>query len=124
MEGSVRCSSCQLLQFLPSRGRCLRCGALLFYAAEIPLNSAVCVRDACLALGSAIRTVRSRQHLSQKDLSTLAGVERSHLSRIETGFEPSPRFCTVVRLLRALGVTLVLRVEMNRSPQQEQRRRS
>jgi transcriptional regulator with XRE-family HTH domain len=77
-----------------------------------------------LALGSAIRTVRSRQHLSQKDLSTLAGVERSHLSRIETGFEPSPRFCTVVRLLRALGVTLVLRVEMNRSPQQEQRRRS
>ena len=116
MRGSVRCTTCQLFQFLPPRGRCVRCGALLFYVLEIPLNSSPTVRDACIGLGTSIRALRSRQHLNQLQLSALAGVERSHLSRIETGSQACPRIGTIIRILRALSVTLVLRVDVNRSP--------
>jgi transcriptional regulator with XRE-family HTH domain len=74
-------------------------------------------RERCAVFGAAVRRLRLKQHLSQRRLSCLAGMERSHLSRIERGFGDSgPRLNTIGKLLRALGIgSVILRVPVERS---------
>jgi len=52
-----------------------------------------------------LAALRMRQGLSQAELATRIGTSQSRLSRIETGLD-DPRFSTVVRLAKALGVDL------------------
>lgn len=51
-----------------------------------------------------LKQARERRGLSQRDLSRLASVEQSVLSRLEAGISTDPRVSTAKRLAAALGV--------------------
>lgn len=48
---------------------------------------------------------RQRARLTQDELAALAGVDQTTISSLETGRKTSPKFDTVMRLARALGVS-------------------
>lgn len=52
-------------------------------------------------LGVAVRALREARNLTQLELSQLSGVERAHLSRIESG-KATPRIATLDRIAKAL----------------------
>ena len=54
------------------------------------------------AFGAAVRAARTEQGVAQEKLAHLAGVERSHLGKIERG-EHLPTLVLVLRIARALG---------------------
>lgn len=57
------------------------------------------------ALGRALRELRTRAGLTQKELGVRAGADDTYLSQVENG-QRDIRWSTVTRLLRALDVTL------------------
>lgn len=59
------------------------------------------------ALGPALRALRRRADLSQRELAAKAGVPKSTVARIESA-TADPRFGTVERLVRAAGGLLVI----------------
>ncbi|ADB29907.1 transcriptional regulator, XRE family [Kribbella flavida DSM 17836] len=59
-------------------------------------------------LGSTLRAARSRQRLTQEQVAERAGVSRSWLARVESGHRAA-EFQQVLRLVNALGMTVVLR---------------
>lgn len=60
---------------------------------------------ALVALGEAIRRLRTEKGLSQEKLALLAGADRSHFGRIERG-DNEIAFLLLVRIADALGVKL------------------
>lgn len=56
-----------------------------------------------LAFGAAIRKKRFELGISQEDLANAAGVERSHMGKIERG-EHLPNLVLILRLAKALAV--------------------
>ncbi len=52
-------------------------------------------------LGSMIRKVRLEQHLTQKELGKLVGVQKAQISKIETNAK-DVRFSTIMRVFDAL----------------------
>jgi transcriptional regulator with XRE-family HTH domain len=58
-----------------------------------------------LALGAALRELRRRAGLTQKQFAALAGADATYLSQLENGRRDT-RWTTVMRLLRALDVSL------------------
>ncbi|MEH0970403.1 GNAT family N-acetyltransferase [Micromonospora sp. CPCC 205546] len=54
-------------------------------------------------LGAALRALRRRADLSQRELAERSGVPQATLARIESGRAADPRFRTVERLVRAAG---------------------
>jgi transcriptional regulator with XRE-family HTH domain len=61
--------------------------------------------SALLALGSAIRRLRKEKGMSQEQLALLAGVDRSHLGRIERA-DNEIAFLLLVKIARALDTTV------------------
>ena len=61
-------------------------------------------------LGHALRSLRRRADLSQRELAALADAPKSAVSRIESGQPCDPRFRTVERLVRAAGGVLGIRL--------------
>jgi transcriptional regulator with XRE-family HTH domain len=57
------------------------------------------------ALGRALRELRRRAGLTQKELGLRAGANDTYLSQVETG-QRDIRWSTVTRLLHALDATL------------------
>ena len=57
------------------------------------------------ALGRALRELRLRADLTQKELGARAGANDTYLSQIETG-QRDIRWSTITRLLHALGATI------------------
>jgi transcriptional regulator with XRE-family HTH domain len=55
-------------------------------------------------LGERIRRRRNKMGLSQEDLAFLAGLDRSHMSSIETG-KTEPGFWRTTRIAGVLGTT-------------------
>mgnify|MGYP005768403451 CR=1 FL=1 len=55
-------------------------------------------------LGKTIQTCRKERHLSQEVLSGLAGIDRSHLSKIELGVR-SPTVSVLYKLASAMELT-------------------
>jgi transcriptional regulator with XRE-family HTH domain len=69
------------------------------------------------ALGRALRELRNRAGLTQKELGVRAGADDTYLSQVETG-QRDIRWSTVTRLLHALNATLAdLAAEVERQPQ-------
>lgn len=69
----------------------------------MPRISAIHDQDESLVrLGSAIRTRRKHQELSQEALADAAGVDRSHMGKIERG-ERNVTFLNIARIAAALG---------------------
>ncbi|HGW5374934.1 TPA: helix-turn-helix domain-containing protein [Pseudomonas aeruginosa] len=54
------------------------------------------------AFGAAVRAVRTRQNVAQETLAYQAGIERSHVGKIERG-EHVPTLAIVFKISRALG---------------------
>lgn len=52
-----------------------------------------------------LKYYRARLGLSQRDLSELSGVNRSHLASIESGTQPNTSLRTVEKLADALSVS-------------------
>ncbi|MEU8179947.1 GNAT family N-acetyltransferase [Micromonospora sp. NPDC049044] len=61
-------------------------------------------------LGRALRALRRRADLSQRELAERSGVPQPTLARIESGRAVNPRFRTVERLVRAAGGELAVGV--------------
>ena len=57
-------------------------------------------------LGRTIRVERQRAELTQSELARKAGIAPNHLSRLESGEKIDPRFATMIRLAKVLGVSL------------------
>jgi transcriptional regulator with XRE-family HTH domain len=57
------------------------------------------------ALGRALRELRNRAGLTQKELGARAGADDTYLSQVEGGHRDI-RWSTVTRLLRGLDVTI------------------
>jgi transcriptional regulator with XRE-family HTH domain len=66
-----------------------------------PPGSSTYDAKSAVAFGAAVREERIRQGITQEDLSHLAGVERSHLGKIERG-EHVPTLPVILRFARAL----------------------
>ena len=55
-----------------------------------------------LAFGAAVRALRTEDGIAQETLAHLAGIERSHMGKIERG-EHMPTLAVVLKIARALG---------------------
>lgn len=55
-----------------------------------------------LAFGAAVRALRTEDGIAQETLAHLAGIERSHMGKIERG-EHMPTLVLVLKIARALG---------------------
>ena len=55
-----------------------------------------------LAFGAAVRAARTEDGIAQETLAHLAGIERSHMGKIERG-EHMPTLVLVLKIARALG---------------------
>lgn len=58
--------------------------------------------DPAKALGAAVRALRMEHGIAQEDLANLAGIERSHLGKIERGTQ-MPTLALILKIARALG---------------------
>ena len=54
------------------------------------------------AFGAAVRALRSEQGMAQEALAHRAGIERSHMGKIERG-EHMPTLAIILKIARALG---------------------
>lgn len=60
--------------------------------------------EPALAFGKAVRTTRVEQGIAQEELASLAGVERSHMGKIERG-EHMPTLALILKVARALKMS-------------------
>jgi transcriptional regulator with XRE-family HTH domain len=61
--------------------------------------------EVTVAITAYLRDIRLQQQISQNYLAQLAGISRTGLSHIESG-EVLPSFANVLRISKALGVTV------------------
>ena len=69
-------------------------------------NAAVKLYYRVMEFGEQLRHLRGQAGLSLNALSRAAGIDSTHLSRIENGKQGVPRRTTIVKLIRALGFSL------------------
>ena len=68
------------------------------------------VLDQWQALVGQLKSAREAAGLSLSDLARLTGMDRSALSKLETGQRPNPTIETLVRYAEALGKHLVVKL--------------
>ncbi|HCF3586565.1 TPA: helix-turn-helix transcriptional regulator [Pseudomonas aeruginosa] len=71
--------------------------------------------EPALAFGKAVRSFRMDQEVAQEELAALAGIERSHMGKIERG-EHLPSLALVLKIAMALkmsGTELMAATERN-----------
>lgn len=59
-----------------------------------------------MSAGAIIARERKRMGLSLRDLSARTGIWHSHLSELETGLRPNPKWDSMVMISRELGLSL------------------
>lgn len=57
-------------------------------------------------IGKNLRRLRKKKGLSQEKLARLADISLNTLTKIESGFAKKPTIQTVVKLAKALGVSI------------------
>ncbi|MGF6976071.1 transcriptional regulator with XRE-family HTH domain [Paraburkholderia sp. JPY465] len=60
--------------------------------------------EPALAFGKAVRAFRKDQDVAQEELAALAGIERSHMGKIERG-EHMPSLTLILKIGTALGIS-------------------
>lgn len=67
-----------------------------------PLGAKTFEAAPALAFGAVVRAARIEDGIAQEDLALLAGVERSHMGKIERG-EHMPTLAMILKIAQALG---------------------
>ena len=70
------------------------------------------------AFGAAVRAIRTEEGIAQETLAHLAGIERSHMGKIERG-EHMPTLAVILKIAQGLGRSageLVLETEARLGP--------
>jgi ribosome-binding protein aMBF1 (putative translation factor) len=114
---TVTCWHCNTRQF-PKDGDCIRCHRTLnveYVCLEIcsPLDQRTDDQPRQLArwIGDLLRSLRNRRGISQSRVATIAGTDRSYLSKAECGRALLP-LSKLLPLARSLGLTaIILRFE-------------
>lgn len=76
-----------------------------------PAGSTTFDAELAQAFGVAVRTLRTERGIAQETLANLAGIERSHMGKIERG-EHAPTLAIIFKIGRAMECsTAVLMVE-------------
>src|SRR5919205_606073 len=107
----LRCDRCQLVQFRTTNNLCRRCKTSLDpeepqIVALAPLPTpAPSPRHPHLQVAFAIRMLRQRGGLSQRQLAARMNVPRTYVSKIENE-KATPTLSSLERLARALEVTV------------------
>lgn len=65
-------------------------------------------------IGNNLRRLRKKKGLSQEKLARLADISLNALTKIESGFAKKPTIQTVVKLAKALEISLDKLVEENK----------
>jgi transcriptional regulator with XRE-family HTH domain len=108
----VRCDRCLLVQFRTSSNHCRRCHTCLdepepepapAQSVNQPQPSDSSHRG--LQVAAAIRSLRQRNGISQRQLAMRMNVPRTYVSKIENE-KATPTLSSLERLARALGVTV------------------
>ncbi len=60
--------------------------------------------EPALAFGKAVRAARAEQGIAQEELAALAGIERSHMGKIERG-EHMPTLALILKIAAALRIS-------------------
>lgn len=60
--------------------------------------------EPALAFGQAVRAARTEQGIAQEELAALAGIERSHMGKIERG-EHMPTLALILKISIALKIS-------------------
>jgi DNA-binding XRE family transcriptional regulator len=81
-------------------------GAQTAFLRESKANSSLPMTTPARAFGDALRVLRKSHNLSQEALAGDAGLDRSHISRLERG-QRSPTLDAMLSLCSALDISLV-----------------
>ena len=57
-------------------------------------------------IGSNLKRLRKKKKLSQEKLARLADISLNTLTKIESGFAKAPTIQTVIKLAKALGISI------------------
>src|SRR5258707_7672702 len=108
----VRCDHCHLVQFRTNNNLCRKCRTSLdedepepILAIQAPVPEIVNGNPAHLQVATAIRALRLRSGLSQRQLALRMQVPRTYVSKIENE-KATPTLSSLERLARALEVTV------------------
>ncbi|WP_447980947.1 MULTISPECIES: helix-turn-helix domain-containing protein [Pseudomonadota] len=67
-----------------------------------PIGAKTFEQEPALAFGRVVRDARTQQGIAQEALAQLAGIERSHMGKIERG-EHTPNLIAILKIARALN---------------------
>ncbi|WDL53559.1 helix-turn-helix domain-containing protein [Xanthomonas campestris] len=67
-----------------------------------PMGATTYEAEPAIAFGKAVRAARTARDISQEELATLAGIERSHMGKIERG-QHMPTLALILRVAIALN---------------------
>jgi transcriptional regulator with XRE-family HTH domain len=108
----VRCDDCHLVQFRTYNNLCRRCKTSLDEDEPEPILTAVAPLaeveesgESQVQVAKAIRNLRHRSGLSQRQLAIRMGVPRTYVSKIENE-KATPTLSSLARLAAALEVTI------------------
>lgn len=108
----VRCDDCHLVQFKTTNNLCRRCRASLdedepepILTPLMPMVEAEESNRSEVQVAKAIRSLRQRSGLSQRQLALRMGVPRTYVSKIENE-KATPTLSSLARLAQALEVTV------------------
>ena len=108
----VRCDECHLVQFRTNNNLCRRCRTSLdedepepILTTAMPVAEAEESSESEVRLAKAIRSLRHRSGLSQRQLALRMGVPRTYVSKIENE-KAVPTLSSLARLARALEVSV------------------
>ena len=108
----VRCDRCQLVQFRTNNNNCRRCKTSLdqeepepILAQPEPQPQPLAMHRHGIQVALAIRNLRQRTGLSQRQLALRMSVPRTYVSKIENE-KATPTLSSLERLAKALEVTV------------------
>jgi len=107
---SVRCPSCNLVQFKSEK--CRRCKTSLVFQVlkeeqpEIPRESVDRSRDFQKCIGANVRRLRKQKSMTQDNVVERTGMKRTYMSKVENG-RLEPTLNSLFRLADALEVDVI-----------------
>jgi transcriptional regulator with XRE-family HTH domain len=108
----VRCDHCHLVQFRTINNLCRKCRTSLdedepepIFAQPMPVMEPVSPSRSEVRVATAIRSLRQRSGLSQRQLALRMGVPRTYVSKIENE-KATPTLSSLARLAAALTVSI------------------